>query len=413
MSAAVLCIGTELTRGEIVNSNATWLCERLTARGLTVRECAEVADDADHIVEALLRLAAQCDLIVCTGGLGPTTDDITAACVARALGVRLLRDEAGLQALRERITKLGRTFFESNSKQLDFPEGATVLPNTEGTAPGFAVRIGKARAYFMPGVPREMKPMFERHVEPELGAAVHGGQHQIRLHTFGLPEAQVGELLAGVEETHGVIVGYRAHFPQIEVKLLAHAATQAEAEARSERAAVDVRQRLAHVLFAEGGVTLAQSVGQLLQQRGLKLGLAESCTGGLIGDLVCEHPASAYFLGGIVCYDNSIKTGVLGVDPAVLAEQGAVSPQVASQMAQGARRVLGADVALAVTGIAGPSGGSAEKPVGLVHYAVATAQRVTLRHTSMPRSRDQIRLHAAHTGLMLVRRVLLGQFDSS
>jgi nicotinamide-nucleotide amidase len=407
MTAAILSIGTELTRGEIVNTNASWLCEQLTTLGFEVTECATVADDKAQINDTLRRLSRVQSVIVCTGGLGPTTDDITSACVAELLGVELIRDEAGLAHLRERFARASRKFYESNVKQLDFPRGATILPNTEGTAPGFQIAIAGANAYFLPGVPSEMKPMFERSVVPTLGNVSRPGQYQIRFKTFSMPEAAVNELLSGIEASYGVTIGYRAHFPEIEVKVLARATEQNVAEQRARAASDEVRSRLSKISFAEGDVSLAQAVGSLLRERGLKLALAESCTGGLIGHLLCQHPSSDFFLGGVVCYANEIKQSVLGVDPAVLRSKGAVSSEVAEQMAIGARRTLGADVALAVTGIAGPSGGTAEKPVGLVHYAVATAAGVTTHHTQFPRSRDQIRLHAAYSGLWLLRTTLL------
>lgn len=407
MTAAILSIGTELTRGEIVNTNASWLCEQLTALGFEVAECATVADDKAQINDTLQRLSRVHSVIVSTGGLGPTTDDITSACVAELLGVELIRDETGLAQLRERFVRAGRKFYESNVKQLDFPRGASILPNTQGTAPGFQISIGNARAYFLPGVPSEMKPMFEQGIVPTLCNVSRPGQYQIRLKTFSMPEAAVNELLNGVEESYGVTIGYRAHFPEIEVKVLAKATEQVEAERLAQRGADEVRRRLSTILFGEGDITLAQSVGNALRERGLKLALAESCTGGLIGHLLCQHPSSDFFLGGIVCYANEIKQSVLGVDPAVLQAKGAVSAEVAAQMATGARGALAADVALAVTGIAGPTGGTAEKPVGLVHYAIATAQEVTTHHTSFPRSRDQIRLHAAYSALWLLRRTLL------
>jgi nicotinamide-nucleotide amidase len=407
MTAAILSIGTELTRGEIVNTNASWLCEQLTALGFEVTECTTVADDKVEINATLERLERTHGVIVCTGGLGPTTDDITSACVAELLNVTLMRDDAGLLELRERFTRAGRTFYESNIKQFDFPQGATILPNTEGTAPGFQIRIGSAHSYFMPGVPSEMKPMFERSVVPTLANLTRPGQHQIRFKTFSMPEAAVNELLAGVEERFGITIGYRAHFPEIEVKVLAKAAQQAEAERLARLGADEVRRRLGNILFGEGDITLAQSVGNTLRAKGLKLALAESCTGGLIGHLLCQQPSSDFFLGGVVCYANSIKQAVLGVDPALLQAKGAVSTEVAAQMAIGARQALAADVALAVTGIAGPTGGTPEKPVGLVHYAVATALGVTTHHTQFPRSRDQIRLHAAYSALWLLRRTLL------
>jgi nicotinamide-nucleotide amidase len=222
-----------------------------------------------------------------------------------------------------------------------------------------------------------------------------------------LPEATVNELLAGVEERHGVILGYRAHFPEIEIKVLAKRDAQPEADRIAEIASAEVRQRLGKSIFAEGDVTVAESVGNLLRARRMTLGLAESCTGGRIAGLVTDRAASDYFVGGIVCYDNRIKRELLGVDAQTLERHGAVSPEVAEQMAVGARRVLGVDFALSVTGIAGPSGGSAEKPVGLVYFAVASKDGVTLDSIRFPRSREQIRVYSAFKALILLGQVIL------
>lgn len=408
MTAAVLSIGTELTRGEINNTNATWLCEELTRLGLDVTQAEVVPDDRADIQGALARLGAKHDVIVCTGGLGPTTDDITSECVATVVGVPLVRDEPSLEAIRERMARFGRVVAASNAKQADFPGGATILPNGNGTAPGFAVKIDRARAFFMPGVPGEMKPMFTKHVAPALAPLVTGGIHQVRLKTFGMPESTVNDRLAGVEAAHGVVIAYRAHFPEIEVKVLARASTPAEAARTSRVAADEVRARLGDAVYAEGDVAFTEAIGELFRQRKQSLATAESCTGGLVASLVTDAPgASEFFRGAIVAYDNCVKTGTLGVDAAVLASKGAVSAEVAREMAEGARRVLGADVALSLTGIAGPSGATETKPVGLVHLAVATADGTTDRNLIFPGSRHQVRVLAAYAGLSLVRRVVL------
>jgi nicotinamide-nucleotide amidase len=408
MTAAVLSIGTELTRGEITNTNATWLCEELTRLGIDVTEAEMVPDDRADIHASLKRLGAKHDVIVCTGGLGPTTDDITSECVATVLGVPLDRDTPSLETIRERMARFGRVVAESNAKQADFPRGAVILPNANGTAPGFSVKLERARAFFMPGVPGEMKPMFTKHVVPALLPMVTGGIHQVRLKTFGMPESAVNDRLAGVEAAHGVVIGYRAHFPEIEVKVLARAATPAEAARTSRAAANEVRARLGDAVYAEGDVAFTEAIGELFRQRHLSLATAESCTGGLVANLVTDAPgASEFFRGAIVAYDNSVKTGTLGVDAAEIASKGAVSAEVARAMAEGARRVLAADVALAITGIAGPSGATPAKPVGLVHLAVATESGTTDRNLVFPGSRNQVRLLAAYAGLSLVRRVVL------
>jgi len=419
MTCAVLSIGTELTRGELVNSNAAWLAAGLTDLGFEVVEHDAVDDDRDRIVAALERLAKYADVIVCTGGLGPTTDDLTTAAVAHALGVSLVRDEGSLDHIRRRFERLGRTMSESNAKQADFPEGATVLANPVGTAPGFEVKLGSTRAYFMPGVPHEMKRMFDEQVVPRIRDIAPNDSHQIRLRTFGLPESVVGEKLAGVEDAFaGVTIGYRAHFPEIEVKVLARAPgpasrrpgqpvpadPQAIVRDLAERAAAEVRARLGDVIYGSGDDTFAGVVGRELRTRGWTLAIAESCTGGLVGHMITKEPgASDYLLLDAVTYANSAKQAVLGVGEDVLRGHGAVSPECAAGMAEGARRVSGADVALAITGIAGPTGGSDAKPVGLVYLAVASANGTKVLERRFNGERLWIQTLAAYVGLQMVR----------
>jgi nicotinamide-nucleotide amidase len=409
MTAAVFSIGTEITRGEIDNTNASWLSEELTRIGLVVAEIAAVPDDRTSIVAALDRLGQAHDLVVCTGGLGPTTDDITSECVAALLAVPLERDEPSYEAIRARMERFGRAMAPSNAKQADFPRGASILPNPNGTAPGFSIRVGRAHMFFMPGVPSEMKPMFAAHVAPAAGGLVSDASHQIRVKTFGMPESTVNDRLAGIEAEHGVIIGYRAHFPEIEVKVLKRATDPSAAEAGARAAAVAVQSRLGDAVFGEGDVSLPEVVGAILRERRLSFGTAESCTGGLVAELVTEHAgASDFFKGSIVSYANSTKAELLGVDPALIAQAGAVSKEVAQAMAEGARRALDVDVALSLTGIAGPGGATAGKPVGLVHFAVASASGTTDGSFVFPGTRRQVRLLSAYAGLSLVRRTLLG-----
>jgi nicotinamide-nucleotide amidase len=406
MTCAVLCIGTEIVRGEIVNTNAAHLASSLTDLGFSVLEEIAVGDDIPAIVGTLERLANKVSVIVCTGGLGPTTDDLTSEAVANALGVRLVRDQASLEAIRRRFEKLGRAMSDSNAKQADFPDGAEVLPNPIGTAPGFSVRIGKALAFFMPGVPAEMQRMFDEQVAPRIRALAPNDTHQIRLHTFGLPESVVGERLAGLEAANpGVVIGYRAHFPEIEVKVLARAASAAAAREVAERVAQEVRARLAEVIYGEGDDTFAGVLGRELRKRGLTLAIAESCTGGLVGHMITRHPgASEFLLVDAVTYSNNAKTRFLGVNEDVIRGHGAVSAEVAAAMAEGVRHVSGADVALALTGIAGPTGGTQEKPVGTVYIAVAGPSGTTVKHRVFPGDRHRIQTLAAYVGLQLVRQ---------
>ncbi|HYQ43411.1 MAG TPA: competence/damage-inducible protein A [Polyangiaceae bacterium] len=407
MSAGILCIGTELTRGELQNTNATWLAEALTTIGFEVQDIECVDDDRARIEAALTRLTLAHEVVVCTGGLGPTTDDITTECAARLAGVELVRDEPSLELIRERLARFGRQMTASNAKQADFPRGARILPNSNGTAPGFELKLNRALAYFMPGVPFEMQAMFEALIQPVITPLLGDRHFQVLLRTFGLPESEVNDRLAGIEAEFGVVIGYRATLPEIEVKVLARAGDVQRAEERAQRAARAVRERLGEeVVFAEGKTRFPEAVSMLLQAKGKTLALAESCTGGLVSELLTAHSgSSAVFRGGAVTYSNESKIALLGVPAVLLARFGAVSAEVARAMAEGARDAFSADFALALTGIAGPTGGSAEKPVGLVHFAVASAAGVSDRRVVFTGNREQVRRRAAFAGLALVRRV--------
>ncbi len=405
MTCAVLSIGTELTRGELVNTNSSWLSAALVELGFEVVEHAVVDDDRDRIVAAFKRLSSVAKVLVTTGGLGPTTDDLTTESIAQALGVNVVRDAASLEAIARRFEKIGRVMSPSNAKQADFPEGATILPNPIGTAPGFMVEHAGTHAFFMPGVPREMKRMFEEQVTPRIRALAPQDSHQVMFRTFGLPESVVGERLAGIEEAFpGVTIGYRAQIPEILVKVLARAADRQAAVAQADRAATEVRARLGDVIFGTGDETFVGVVGRTLRTRGMTLAIAESCTGGLVGHLLTKEPGASDFLVlDAVTYANSAKRAVLGVDEDVLRGHGAVSAEVAVQMAEGARRVSGADIALSITGIAGPSGGSDEKPVGLVYFALASAEGTRVKEQRFAGDRTWVQTLAAYAGLGMVR----------
>ncbi len=410
MTVAVLSLGTEIIRGELVNTNAQWLAEAISDEGHEVSEILCIGDDRAAIADALRRLARVNDTILCTGGLGPTSDDVTTEAAAEVVGAELVLDLASLERIRERFKRAGRQMASSNEKQALFPKGSEVLDNLEGTAPGFALTLAGARAFFLPGVPHEMRGMFERHVRPVLAQTGPGYLHQARLNTFGLPESAVNDQLAGIESEFGVQLGYRAHFPEIQVKVLAHGADQRAATARAELALAEVRRRLGEeVVFGSGKTTLAQAVGEELRARGMMLGLAESCTGGLVAQLLTENAgASDYFMGGVVCYSNRIKEQLLGVPARLLEEHGAVSGEVAEAMARGACRSLDVPLALAITGIAGPAGGNADKPVGLVHLAVCHGSTLVHERSIFPGDRRRVQFYAAFKGLGMLRRVLGG-----
>lgn len=410
MTAAVLSIGTELTRGELVNSNAAWLGAELTALGLDVRRHLTVADDVADIAAAVLGLLDEVRVVVSTGGLGPTSDDRTSEAVAQALGVGLVRDEASWEAIKRRYAARGRELLDCHAKQAEFPEGAQILDNPEGTAPGFVIERGGARAFFLPGVPREMKAMFARSVVPAVADLGRRDRHQIHLRVFGLPESEVAERLRELEESNAdVTFGYRATFPEIEVKVEARGATAAEAEERAQAVAARVRELLGDAAYGDRDDSFAAVVGQQLRAKGLTLAVAESCTGGLIGAMLTSVPGSSdYLLLDAVTYANSAKTRVLGVSPEVLRAHGAVSAETACAMAEGARRAAESDLAVSTTGIAGPGGGSDTKPVGTVWLGLASAEGTLAVRHHFHGDREQVRTQAAYVALEMVRRHLKG-----
>jgi nicotinamide-nucleotide amidase len=425
IGAAVVSIGTELTRGELVNGNARWLGERLAEYGFTVVEHVTVADDAERIRETLLRLGSisktptrhDVKVIVCTGGLGPTSDDLTTAAVADALGVALVRDAASLAKIEARYRAAQRVMPAMNTKQADFPEGARILPNGAGTAPGFAVQIGGAQAFFMPGVPREMVDIFDNQLVPILSTLMEQEPRrsfQVHIRTFGLFESAVAERLrdldvGGALHHPDVTIGYRVTFPEVEVKVLAQAQGQqplAAARDLAERTAAEVRSRLADAVFGGKDETYAQYVTALLKAAHLKVAVAESCTGGLLGKILTDAAGSSdYMLGGVISYANSAKIRLLGVDEKLLQTVGAVSEEVARSMAEGVLRLTNADLAVAITGIAGPTGGSEQKPVGTVCFALARAAALggdTVTFTEhFPGARDFVRTISAYRALSL------------
>lgn len=410
MSIALLSIGTELTRGEIVDTNAGWLAATLTEEGFEVASANAVPDDPDRIVREIRRLAEDNEVLIASGGLGPTSDDLTAECVARAAEVDLVLDESALLAIRRRVEGRGKPMTPHHEKQARVPHGAELCANADGTAPGFSVKLGKCTMFFLPGVPREMKRMFREQVLPKLRPNAPNDSFVVRLRTFGLPESTAAQLLEGVEqELEGISLGYRVHFPELDVKIQARGRTQSEARERAIEVAGVVRDKLGDVVYGEGDDTLASITGRALRARGWRLAVAESCTGGLISHLLTSFPgASEFLIGSAVVYANSAKTRLLGVSEDTLRGHGAVSPEVAAEMAQGARRLCEVDVGLSVTGIAGPSGGTSTKPVGLVYWAVSHPGGTIVRERVFHGDRNEVQVHAAHAAMDLLRRTAAG-----
>lgn len=384
MRAEILATGDEILGGALIDSNSAFLAEQLELLGLEVTRHHTVGDNLEELVAVLEEIGKRADMAVVTGGLGPTSDDLTAQAAAEAAGVSLVLDRQALDDIKGFFATRNREMTPSNRKQAMLPAGAIVLPNRIGTAPGFAIRMGRCWFYFMPGVPGEMRRMFKDQVVPHIRQVFDKELHPARvmtITTFGLPESEVGERVAQVEHLfRGIKLGLRAKFPEIQVKLYGRCDDRQQNPDPLSKAAAWVCDRLGHNLISDRGLSLPAVVGQLLKQKQATVAVAESCTGGLIAHMLTNVAGSSdYFLGAVVAYANRVKTNVLKVDPDIIESLGAVSEQVVEQMASGVRNLTGADFGLATSGIAGPAGGSREKPVGTVCIGLATGKGVISR----------------------------------
>jgi nicotinamide-nucleotide amidase len=379
MEAEILSTGDEIRTGALVDSNTALIAERLEHKGVQVTRHLSVGDDLATLTEVIIEISRRADVALVTGGLGPTVDDRTMEAAAQAAGVELILDAGALDDIEDFFKKRGRPCSPSNRKQAMIPQGSTCLPNPIGTAPGVRFHLHGCTFFFMPGVPVEMQRMLEEQVLPQI-VAMQGRQREFSLlrtiSTFGLPESVVGEKIAAVTERFPEItLGLRAKFPEIQVKLYLRIQDKPAGQKILSAADAWVSDSLGHHVFSHHGRPMAEEVGRLLLDRNATLALAESCTGGLTANWITNTAGSSgYFLFSGVTYHNTAKIKVLGVSERTLREKGAVSEETASQMAEGARRVAGATYGLAITGIAGPDGGSDEKPIGTVCIALATPE---------------------------------------
>ncbi len=415
MKAEILTIGDELLRGEIVDSNKSLLSDRLLGLDVQTRYHVSVCDDPEDMTDAFRRAAARSDVVLVSGGLGPTRDDLTTEVLAQTFDRPLVLDEVALETIRAFFRGVGREMTENNAKQARFPEGAEVLPNPIGTAPGFLLVVEGAAFFCMPGVPRELERMMAQQVLPRIASMQSdrgSGAQVVRaalLRTFGMGESTLDAELSDIAASGDVSLGFRTAFPDNYLRPLARAATVEEAEAKLAHLCDAIRERLGPLVYSEGDETLPAVVGRLLREHGRTIAVAESCTGGLVAERITEVPgASDYFAGGVVVYANAAKTALLGVPEAMLAEHGAVSEPVARAMAEGARTRFAADFGVATTGISGPGGGGPAKPVGLVHVALARESGTHADHFVFPLDRNRHRLLTAQIALDWVRRALLG-----
>jgi nicotinamide-nucleotide amidase len=379
-TAEVLSIGDELIHGSNLDTNARWLAQLLERHGLAVERLTVVGDDPALLQRAMDEACRRADVVVATGGLGPTLDDRTRDVAAKLAGGPLWFDPVSWQAILDYLRARNRPIPDSNRRQAEFPPGAVVLENPVGTAPAFRVRIHRAELFAFPGVPREMKKLAEDHLAPWL-EKLPGAQPiaQQCLVVLGPSEALLGEriepfMVAGREPA----VGVTASGGLLTIRVVARGADLDVAQAACEATSAQIRPLLGDWLLAEGEATLQELAARRLVARNVTVAAAESCTGGLFSARLAEVPGvSAVFLGSVVSYANDVKVAALGVDPALLAQHGAVSEQVTAAMAQGVCARLGARLGLSVSGIAGPGGGTAEKPVGTICFGLCLDGAVT------------------------------------
>jgi nicotinamide-nucleotide amidase len=415
-SVEIVAVGTEILLGHMVDTNSAHIARTLADSGIDVYQKHAVGDNAARL-EAMLRGALdRADGAITTGGLGPTVDDLTKDAVSAVIGARLELDEPSLLAIEERMRSFGRTgpLAENNRRQAILPAGCVVMPNPHGTAPGFiALRADGKFVACMPGVPSEMKPMLEEHLIPWIVRRYGIGEaiYTRTLHTVGISESLLDTKIESLFRTlENPKIAMLAHSGKVDVKVMAKAPNRAAADALIAPVEADVRARIGPGIFGIDDETLESALVKRLTEARTTLGTAESLTGGSLADAIVRvGGASAIFLGGIVAYDNTVKTALLGVSEETLRAHGAVSEETAREMALGACARLGTDLALSTTGIAGPAGGSAEKPVGLVYVALGTAGGETIvRRLTLPGNREEVRRRATLSALDLLWRYLDG-----
>jgi nicotinamide-nucleotide amidase len=410
LSAEIIAIGSELLAPDRTDTNSLWLTEKLNSIGIEVKLKTIVGDDDARLEEAIKDATRRSKVVITTGGLGPTEDDVTRKVAARALGRRLILDETILAELREKFRSFGQVMPERNSRQAMVIEKSEVLPNPNGSAPGLYIEHESVAIVLLPGPPREMKPMFENHVLPKLvgkAGLIRIARRMLRVAGYG--ESAVDEMIAPIytqyENPQTTILFNQS---EIEIHLTARGRTEAEAETLLDHVSGQLEERLGNAVFSFSGEKMEEVVGLKLTLGGYTLSVAESCTGGLIAQRLTDVPGSSkYFIEGVVAYSNDAKTRALGVEPVLLLEHGAVSAPVAEAMAEGIRKRARTDFGLSITGIAGPGGGSEDKPVGLVYIALADDAHTEHRKFIIPGDRQLIRWRASQAALDLLRRRLI------
>ncbi|MDR3599431.1 MAG: competence/damage-inducible protein A [Desulfosporosinus sp.] len=413
MKAEIVATGTELLLGETLNTSAHYLTGKLSALGIEVDYHTTVGDNLERLEQVLRQAIGRTDLLVTTGGLGPTVDDLTKELVAKVLDLNLELDLSSLEQIKQFYGRRKAPMPLSDEKQAYFPKGAKILPNPIGTAPGAIIEKNGKTVIILPGPPFEMRPMFNNYVWLELQRIIGPQAERMNervLKVFGIGESVIEEALSELMSFPNLTMALLAKRAEMHIRLVARSSktTSGEAVNSLDRAEEEIRRRLGDKVFGRDQETMIGIVGQTLKDKRLTIATAESCTGGLLGAAFTQEPGSSeFYLGGVVSYSNSVKQGLLGVSEENLKNFGAVSEEVAKQMAEGIRSKVGSDLALSTTGIAGPDGGSDQKPVGLVYIGIATSKVVYARKFQFYGERESVRQLTVQAALNEARQYML------
>jgi nicotinamide-nucleotide amidase len=414
MRIGILTIGNELMNGRIADTNASFIAREANQQGWNVEAIMSVGDDFAAIKNRLDYLMSLTDVVICSGGLGPTSDDITTAAIAEAFGLPLYTDENVLNYIKAIFTQFNLRWVDNNAKQAMFPQGAEVLPNARGTAPGFALPVNGKLIFVIPGVPTEAKLMMTKGVIPALRK--HFPQNELyiikqTIRTFGLSEAAVDNQVKDIDfQSLGVSIGFYPVFPENHIVLIAQSKNQEEAHKNLQKAQDEVSAHVQDYIFAYGEETLEEVIAALLIEKKLTIAVAESCTGGLITSRLTDVSGSSNYLErGLVTYSNAAKISMLDVPTEIIEKHGAVSEETARLMAEGVRKLAGTDLGLSSTGIAGPTGGTEKKPVGTVYIALADAKQTICRHFAYRWDRQRNKDMFAEAALFLLKNYLQGK----
>ena len=411
MRAEIIATGSELLSGSMLETNSLFLAEELMLIGIETAFKTVVGDNEKDMEESLRRALDRVDIIIITGGIGPTEDDMTRKVVSKIVKKRLALNEDALKTIRERFAARGREYVNANDRQALIPVGSRLIHNSLGTAPGFLIDQEARLIAVLPGVPREMKAMFIEVLHPLLTERF-GGRIFIKrriLRTCGMFESAINQAIENILKREQPIVGLSAKETGVDIRITVRAMSDEQAQALIEKTEAEIRARLGDTVYGVDELELEEVVGALLKQRRLKLSIAESCTAGLVSRRITNIAGSSqYFERGAIVYSDLAKIEMLGVSRKLLERHGAVSAEVAAAMAQGIRSAAQTDLGLSVTGIAGPDGGTEKKPVGLVYTALASSQGVKTDEHRFLGGREQVRIRASQMALDMVRRHLIG-----